>query len=188
MTTSDGVSMTLWSGNFTRPNPSTPGVLSPFSFKEQEPLGSSQRNRSLLLSMVLNAKGDLSKSLEEMKASSKVEIAVQTDYHGFIYQMKAYTVLIKIITGDKSLVSVQLDNLVRSIEKYASRYKIKIAQDICFAGKFANVIDFRFHLFLQDCRKSLDREDVNNRIVDFGNLHEDIFLQKFSTLETFSIL
>ncbi len=37
----EGVSITLWSGNFTRPNPSAPGVLSPFSFKEREPLGSS---------------------------------------------------------------------------------------------------------------------------------------------------
>jgi hypothetical protein len=55
----EGVSITLWSGNFTRPNPLAPGVLSPFSFKEMEPLGSSQRKRSLLLSMVLNAKGDL---------------------------------------------------------------------------------------------------------------------------------
>jgi hypothetical protein len=83
-----GVLITLWSGNFTRPNPSAPGVLSPFSFKEMEPFGSSQRKRSLLLSMVLNAKGDLSKSLDEMKALSKVETMVPTDYYGFIYQMK----------------------------------------------------------------------------------------------------
>jgi hypothetical protein len=31
---SKGVLMTLWSGNFSRPNPLAPGVLSPFSFKE----------------------------------------------------------------------------------------------------------------------------------------------------------
>jgi hypothetical protein len=65
-----GVLITLWLGNFMRPNPSAPGVLSPFSFKEMEPLGSSQRKRSLLLSMVLNAKGNLLKSLDEMKALS----------------------------------------------------------------------------------------------------------------------
>jgi hypothetical protein len=130
--------------------------------------------------MVLNAKGDLSKSLDKMKALLKVETAVQTDYHGFIYQMKAYTALIEVITGDESLISVQLENLVRSIEKYASHYKIEIAQDICFAGKFANVVDSRFYIFLHDCRKSLDREDINNRIVDFGSLHKDILLQKFN--------
>ena len=176
----EGVSMTLWSGNFNRPNPAAPGVLSPFSFKEQEPLGSTQRNRSLILSMILNTKGGLSKSIDELKASSKVETTVPSDYHGFIYQMKAFSALIEIITGDDSLVSVQLQNLVGSIEKYSSSYKIEIAQDNCFPGKFANVVDSRFHLFLQDCRKSLDREDVNNRLVDFRELHEDVLLNKFN--------
>ena len=94
--------------------------------------------------------------------------------------MKAFRALIEIITGGDSLVSVQLDNLVRSIEKYSSSYKIEIAQDNCFPGKFANIVDSRFHLFLQDCRKSLHREDVNNRIVDFCDLHEDILLHKFN--------
>ena len=175
-----GVSMTLWSGNFTRSNPSAPGVLSPFLFKEQEPLGSSQRNRSLILSMIMNAKGDLLKSIDKIKASSKVKTTVPSDYYGFIYQMKAYSALIKIITGDESLVSAQLKNLVISIEKYSPSYKIKIAQDNCFPGKFANVVDSRFHIFLQDCRKSLNREDVNNRLVDFRDLHEVVLLHKFN--------
>jgi len=94
--------------------------------------------------------------------------------------MKTFLALIEIITGDNSLVSVQLQNLVGSIEKYSSCYKIEIAQDDCFPGKFANVVDSRFHLFLQDCRKSLDREDVNNRLVDFRDLHEDVLLHKFN--------
>jgi hypothetical protein len=85
----EGISLTLWSGNFTRANPTAPGVFSPFYFKEIEPLGLSQREQSLILSMVLGTKGDLSKSLEEMKASSKVETMVPIDYYGFIYQMKS---------------------------------------------------------------------------------------------------
>jgi hypothetical protein len=130
--------------------------------------------------MVLNAKGDLSKSLDEMKASSKFETTVPTDYYGFIYQMKTYSALVEIITGKCSLISVQLENLVRLIKKYASCYKLEIAQDKCFPGKFENVVDSRFHLFLQDCRKSLDREDVNNHLVDFRDLHKDVLLHKFN--------
>ena len=129
-----GVLMTLWSGNIWRPNPLAPRVLSPFSFKEMEPLGSSQCERLLLLSMVLNAKGNLLKSLDEMKASSKVETMVPSYYYGFIYQMKAYSAMIGIITGAKSFVLVQLENLVHSIKKYAACYKLEIAQDKCFPG------------------------------------------------------
>jgi hypothetical protein len=47
--------------------------------------------------MVLGEKGDLSKSLEEMKASSKVETTVPTDYHSFIYQIKAFSTIVGII-------------------------------------------------------------------------------------------
>jgi hypothetical protein len=187
----EGVSMTLWSGNFLRPNPVAPRVISPFSFKEMEPLGSSQRARLLLLSMVLNSKGNLWKSLNEMKASSKVETMVPTDYYGFIYQMKAYSAMIGIITGKNSYVSVHLKNLVHSIKKYAACYKLEIAQDKCFPGKFKNVVDSQFHLFLQECRKSLDRENVNNRLVDFRDLHKDFLLHKFnvqSLLACFSLV
>ncbi len=88
--------------------------------------------------------------------------------------------MVEIITGKCSLVSVQLENLVRLIKKYASCYKLEIAQDKCFPGKFDNVVDSRFHLFLQDCRKSLDREDVNNHLVDFRYLHKDVLLHKFN--------
>ena len=91
--------------------------------------------------MALNAKGNLLKSLDEMKALSKVETTVPTDYYGFIYQMKTYSALVKIITGKCSLVSFQLENLVRLIKKYASCYKLEITQDKCFPGKFENVVD-----------------------------------------------
>jgi hypothetical protein len=126
-----------------------------------------------------------------MKASSKVETTVPTDYYGFYYQMKTYSALVEIITGKCSLISVQLKNLVRLIKKYASYYKLEITQDKCFPGKYKNVVDSRFNLFLQDCRKSLDRENFNNCLVDFRDLHKDILLHKFndqSLLACFSLV
>jgi hypothetical protein len=53
--------------------------------------------------MVLGAKGDLLKSLEEMKASSKVETTDPTNYYGFIYQMKAFSTIVGIILEEESM-------------------------------------------------------------------------------------
>jgi hypothetical protein len=53
-------------------------------------------------------------------------------------------------------------------------------QDKLFPSKFKWVVDSRFHLFLQDCRKSLDQEDVNNQIIDFNDFHKDVILQKLN--------
>ncbi len=145
-------------------------IFSPFSFKEFEPLGSCQRKQSLIFSMVLGPKGDLSKSLEEMKASSKVETTVPIDYYGFIFQMKVFSTIVGIILGRESMCSVQLLHLVRQIEKYLSNYKLAIAQDKLFQRKFEWIVNSHSHLFLQDYRKSLDQEDVNNQIIDFNDL------------------
>jgi hypothetical protein len=176
----EGLSLTLWSGNFTRANPTATGVFSPFSFKEIEPSGSSQCKGSLILSMVLGAKGDFSKSLEEMKAFSKVETMVPIDYYGFIFQMKAFSTIVGIILGEERMRSVQLLHLVRQIKKIFKQLQTSNSARQLFPSKFEWIVNSRFHLFLQDCRKSLDREDVNNQIIDFNDLHKDILLQKFN--------
>ncbi len=75
---------------------------------------------------------------------------------------------------------VQLLYLVRQIKKYSSNYKLAIAQDKLFPSKFEWIVNSCFHFFLQDCRKSLDQEDVNNQIIDFNDLHKDVILQKFN--------
>jgi hypothetical protein len=130
--------------------------------------------------MVLGTKGDFSKSLEEMKASSKVETTVPINDYGFIFQMKAFSTIVGIILREESLCSVQLLHLVRQIKKYSSNYKLVIAQDKLFPRKFKWIVNSCFHLFLQDCRKSWNQVDVNNQIIDFNDLHKDVILQKFN--------
>jgi hypothetical protein len=47
-------------------------------------------------------------------------------------------------------------------------------------AKELNMIDNRFNLSLKDCRKLLDREDVNNRLIEFGEIHDDVIFNKFN--------
>jgi hypothetical protein len=55
-----------------------------------------------------------------------------------------------------------------------------------------NVIDTRFNLFLKDCHKSLDREDVSNQMIEFGTIDDnDVIFNKFnvpSLPESFTIV
>ncbi len=113
---SKGMTISLWSGHFTGANPSVPGAFSPFSFLEMNPLSNNQCNQLLIFSLVLNSKGDLSKSLDKITSSCKAKVTVPTNYHRFLYQLKAYTAAIKIILGDDSIVSIHLANLSQSIK------------------------------------------------------------------------
>jgi hypothetical protein len=106
--------------------------------------------------MVLGAKGDLSKSLEEMKEPSKIETTVPINYYGFMFQMKMFSTIVGIIFREERMCSVQLLHLVRQIKKHSSNYKLAMAQDKLFPSKFEWIVNSHFHLFLKDCRKSLD--------------------------------
>ncbi len=90
--------------------------IPPFSFLEMNPLSNTQGDQLLILSLILNSKGDLFKSVNKIKSSCKVEVTVPPNYHGFLYQLKAFLAAIKIITGNKSVISVKLANLSQSIE------------------------------------------------------------------------
>jgi hypothetical protein len=64
---SKGMTISLWLGHFTRANPLIPGAFSPFLFSEMNPLSNNQQNWLLILSLVLNSKGNLWKSLDIIK-------------------------------------------------------------------------------------------------------------------------
>ncbi len=55
-----------------------------------------------------------------------------------------------------------------------------ITQDKCFPGEVLNVINTRFNSFLEDCRKLLDREVVNNQLIEFGEIHDNAIFTKFN--------
>jgi hypothetical protein len=66
---SKGMTISPWLGHFTQTNPLVLGAFPPFSFLEMNPLSNNQHNWSLILGLVLNIKGNLSKSLDEIKSS-----------------------------------------------------------------------------------------------------------------------
>ena len=41
------------------------------------------------------------------------------------------------------------------------------------------MVDCFTQLFLEDCPKCPDQEDINQRVIDFGGLNMDIFLYRF---------
>jgi hypothetical protein len=57
---------------------------------------------------------------------------------------------------------------------------LAIAQDKCFPGKVLNMSINGFNLFLKDCKKLLDREDVNNWLIKFGTIHNNVIFNKFN--------
>ena len=176
----EGVATNIWAGIFTRTQKSTPGAFFPFSFSEQTALSSkSDKDRSLLLEIYSSTKGGLIKSIDDVKASAKTTVSVPQDFHSFLYQLKAFTFAVGFIFGEDSILATKLLDFVEKVDKNSIVYKNRIATDNTFAAKILWSVDCFTQLFLEDCRKCLDREDVDQRVIDFDGLNLDVLLYRF---------
>ena len=71
---------------------------------------------------------------------------------------------------------------MEKVDKHSIIYKNRIAIDNTFAAKVLWTVDCFTQLFLKDCHKCLDQEDVDQRVIDFDGLNMDIILYRFHTI------
>ncbi len=103
--------LALWSGLFKRSNPTVPSNCTPFAFRELQPMNMNQKSQSLICTMI-NQKGGLTQSAEEIKAKAKQEVAAPEIFNEMLFQLKAFVALIEILFGDKNITAQSLQTFV----------------------------------------------------------------------------
>ena len=78
---------------------------------------------------------------------------------------------VEFVFGEDNILATKLLDFVEKVDKNSIIYKNRIAAENTFAAKILWSVDCFMQLFLEDCRKCLDREDVNQRVNDFNHLH-----------------
>jgi hypothetical protein len=128
---------------------------------------------------MINQKGGLVQSAEELMAKAKQDIAAPADYNKMLSQLKAFVALTEILFGDKSIATIKLGKLVHLIKGNNIIYKARVALDDWFPSKVLWSVCVRFQLFLESCTMAVDREDVDNTLINFKDDHRDIILGRF---------
>jgi hypothetical protein len=106
-------------------------------------------------------------------------VTVPQDFYSLFYQLKAFTFTVGFVFSEDSILATKLLDFVEKVDKNSIIYKNRIAAENTFAAKFLWSVDCFTQLFLKDCRKCLDREDVDQRVIDFDGLNLDILLYRF---------
>ncbi len=75
------------------------------------PINMNQKLCSLIIA-VINQKGGLSQTLEELKTKAKQDIAAPSNYHEIVFQLKAFLALLEILFGDMSIVAEKIRDFV----------------------------------------------------------------------------
>jgi hypothetical protein len=126
---------------------------------------------------MINQKGGLVQSAEELTTKAKQDIDAPTDYNEMLFQLKAFAALTEILFGDKSIATIKLGKLVHLIEGNSIIYKARAALVNWFPSKVLWSVCVRFQLFLESCTMAVDREDVDDTLIDFKYDHRDIILR-----------
>ncbi len=94
--------------------------------------------------------------------------------------MKAFTIAIGFVFGKDRIPATKLWDFVVNVDRMHSIiYKNRIAINNTFAAKVLWSVDCFTQLFLEDCHKCHDREDVDQRVINFDGLNMDIILYRF---------
>jgi hypothetical protein len=128
---------------------------------------------------MINQKGELAQSTEEIKTKAKQDLAAPADYNKMIFQLKAFAALIEILFGKVSIASKQVGKFIHLIEVNSISYKGCTALDDSFPSKVLWSVCTRFQLFLDNCTHTEEREDVDDSLINFLVEHRDIILDRF---------
>jgi hypothetical protein len=90
-------------------------------FLELQPMNMTQKSQSLICTMI-NQKGGLTQSAEEIKAKAKQDVPAPKTFNEMLFQLKAVVALIEILFGDKSITAQSLQSFVRQIEAHNVYY------------------------------------------------------------------
>jgi hypothetical protein len=106
-------------------------------------MNTNQKSQSLICTMI-NQRGGLSQSTEEIKAKVKQEVSAPKKYNEMLFQLKAFVALIEILFGDESIMALKLQAFVRQIEIHNVFYKGYAALNDFFPTKVLWTVCTRF--------------------------------------------
>jgi hypothetical protein len=127
-----------------------PSNYTPFTFWELQPINMKQKSQSFICTMI-NQKGGLAQSAEEIKAKAKQEVPAPETFNEMLFQLNAFVALIEILFGDKSITAQSLQSFVRQIEAHNVYYKGCAELDNLFPTKVLWAVCTRFQLYLENC-------------------------------------
>jgi hypothetical protein len=165
-------------GDFLYADSITPSNFTVFAFHELEPLSDSRQNDYLICQLV-QTQGQ-KKSLDEIEASLKQTVHVPTDFNSMWTQFHFFAAACEVFFGDESVCSTSLRQLLITISCNKKTFRDHMALDDLFVAKFMLAVDRRIQRWFGMCeRVTVSRSQVDDRVLQFNSLMEDILNGQF---------
>ena len=177
-----GVIVNLYNGNFLRSFDESPSNFSPFSFPKRQIIGTDGRYSSDRDDLFLQLKEKTGKGLSNEDVSSllKQSVKIPTTIESLRFNIANTVAAAKFFFSIYSILPMELTRIHDHIIKNYTVYEALQYNDKRFTAKFLFAIDTRIQLWLGLCETMDNREDVNDKLIDFDDLLQAIMLRTFN--------
>ena len=112
---------------------------------------------------------DINNALEQ-----RVIVPMQIDF--MRYNVKNTMAASCIFFSNQSVLSRQLSAVYNHIDENLESYELLQYTNKAFATEFLYSMDIRIQIWLQKCKAAEDREDVNDKLIDFTDDLDKVLL------------
>lgn len=172
-----GLVNALYAGCFLWFDKNSPNNFSPFCFSKCKPLQTSQQARFLLLHLI-STQGQ-GKTMEECKATAKQSVIAPMECDDLFQQVRFFGGACSIFFGPESIGTEGIKKLFDLMNKYRTEFENAVALDPLFASKLLFAFDNRFQRWMVECKRARDRSEVNDRIINFSDIIDDVLNRRF---------
>ena len=169
----------LRNGNFLYDSMGSPSNFSIFMLKVKDPTNlNEQHSRGMKLHILEQGK-DNNKSILEIVEKGKHKISIPTTVEDLLIVTNSFSGLASILFGPKSSLPIALKHLYHEMETNKLLLKGKVKVEPSLVAKVMFSVDSRTQIWFSYLRRAKDREDVNDEIINFSSIINEVVLDQF---------
>ena len=172
-----GLVTALFGGHFIRDREDSPSNFSFFLTPKKQPMTVDR----LKSSMILQLKASQGKGWSEtdLKDALKQGIVTPNDMPTFNHQFKNFWGLTAFFFGHDCILAKRLAPMMATISNHTLTFESAQFRDNTFATKLGYAVDTRVFRWLEQCRTFNDRSQVNDSLLDFNIIVDQILTDSF---------
>ena len=172
-----GLVTALFSGHFIRDREDSPSNFSFFLTPKKQPMTTDRLKSTMILQ--LKASQGKGWSYTDLKDALKQGIVTPNDMPTFNHQLKNFWGLTVFFFGQECILAKRLAPMMATISNHTLTFESAQFRDNTFATKLGYAVDTRVFRWLEQCRTFTDRGQVNDRLLDFNIIVDQILTDSF---------
>ena len=157
----------------------TPSNFSIFMLKVKDPTDLNEQQARGMKLHILEQGKDNNKNVLELIEANKNVISIPTSVEDLMIVTRAFAGLGSILFGRNSSLPTSLKQLCLEMEMNRLLLKGKVKTDPSLIAKLMYAVDNRVQLWFGYLRRASDRKDVNDSILDFPVIVNEVVLDQF---------